>query len=153
MATVNSDWADGRKAMPAPNGSEIVNVLLQTEVTAAQTALNDIYYMGELPEDCILVDAVYAADDLDTNVSPAMVMSFGVLNAGATDIATAVEASLDVAQAGTAARLTPTVAALTLANDGSTRKKLGYKVTTAAATGAAGTVYLSLSYRSTTHGA
>jgi hypothetical protein len=35
---------------------------------------------------------------------------------------------------------------------GAQRKKLGYKVATAAGTPAAGTIYLSLSYRGTTYG-
>lgn len=153
MALVQSDWATGKKPMPAPNGSELVNVRLDMEVTAAQTALGDIYEMGYLPENCALVDAVYVTDDLDSNGTPAMVMSFGVINSGGTDLDTALEASLDVAQAGTAARMTVTPTALGVVTDGATRKKLGYKVTTAAATGAAGTVSLILSYRATAYGA
>ncbi|NCC40559.1 MAG: hypothetical protein EOM21_14110 [Gammaproteobacteria bacterium] len=153
MATVKSPWALGSKPMPIPNGSEVVNVLLECPVTAAQTAANDIYFMGELPEDCAFVDAVLAATDLDTAGSPAIVLSFGVLNDGATDIATALQASLNVGQAGVPARITPTLTTLGLKTDGKTRKKLGYKVTTAAGTGAAGTAYLSLSYRALNHGA
>jgi hypothetical protein len=153
MATVKSDWVTGKKPMPAPNGSEVVNVMLELPVTAAQTALGDIYEMGELPEDCVLVDAIYAATDIDTAGSAAIVMSFGVVNAAGDDLTTALEASIAVGQAGTAARMTPTRATLGTVTDGSTRKKLGYKVTTAAGTGAAGTVYLSLSYRSTAYGA
>jgi hypothetical protein len=45
------------------------------------------------------------------------------------------------------------VATLTTKSTGSTRLKLGYKVTTASDAGAAGTVYLSLSYRALAHGA
>jgi hypothetical protein len=153
MATVKSDWVTGKKPMPSPNGSEVVNVLLALPVTAAQTDLADIYIMGELPEDCALVDAVYAATDLDTAGSPAIALSFGVVNTGETDLGTVLQAAITVGQAGTAARLTPTLTTLGTVTDGSTRKKLGYKVTTAAGTGAAGTVYLSLSYRSTAYGA
>lgn len=152
MATVQSDWAKGTKTMPAPDGSEVINVLIPLSVTAAQTALNDIYEMGYLPENCALVDAVYSSTDIDTNGTPTHAMSFGVLNAGATDLSTALEASIQVGRAGTAARMTQTATTLTTACDGSTRKKLGFKVTTAAATGAAGTVYLSLSYRGTQYG-
>lgn len=152
MATVRSPWALGKQPMPTPAGSEVVNVLLSLPVTAAQTAAGDIYLMGELPEDCALVDAVFAATDLDTG-TPAHAMSFGVINDDENDLATALQTALTVGQAGTAARLTPTVTTLTTKTDGKTRKKLGYKVTTASATGAAGTVYLSLSYRSLTGGA
>jgi hypothetical protein len=152
MATVRSPWALGSKPMPIPNGSEVVNVLLECPVTAAQTAADDIYLMGELPEDCALVDAVFAATDIDTG-TPAHVMSFGIVNAAENDLTTALQASIAVGQGATAARLTPTVATLTTKSTGSTRVKLGYKVTTASATGAAGTVYLSLSYRALAHGA
>lgn len=153
MATVQSDYAKGTKAMPSPVGGEVINLLIALPVTAAQTAANDIYEMGYLPENCSLVDCAFASTDLDTNGTPAMVASFGILNSGATDLdGTALQASLTIGQAGTATSMTKTVTTLTTTCNGSTRKKLGYKVTTAAATGAAGTVYLSLSYRAATLG-
>lgn len=153
MATVRSPWALGSKPMPVPNGSEVVNVLLECPVTAAQTAANDIYLMGELPEDCALVDAVFAATDLDTDGTPAIALSFGIVNAAEADLTTTLQAALTVGQAATAARMTPTPTTLTTKSTSSTRLKLGYKVTTAADVGAAGTVYLSLSYRALAHGA
>ena len=152
MALVQSDWAKGTKSMPAADGSELINVMMTLSITAAQTALGDIYEMGYLPENCVLVDAQYAATDLDTNGTPAHAMSFGVVNSGGTDLDTALEASIQVGRAGTAARLTPTATTLTTTCDGKTRKKLGFKVTTASATGAAGTVYLSVTYRGTQYG-
>lgn len=155
MATVRSAWAAGVKPMPSPNDSMgVCNILLSCPVTAAQTAVNTIYVMGYLPEDCALVDAVFSATDVDTGGSPAHAMSFGIILDDETDLSgTALQASITVGQAGTATRLTQTATTLTTATDGKTRKKLGYKVTTAAATGAAGTIYLSLSYRSTQYGA
>lgn len=153
MALIQSDYAKGVKPMPTPDGAEVVNVLIAMPVTAAQTAQGDIYEMGYLPEDCALVNATFAASDIDTNGTPAHAMSFGVVNSGGTDLDTALQASITVGQAGTATDLTKTVATLGTVTDGKTRKKMGYKVTTASATGAAGTVYLSLSYRSTAYGA
>lgn len=154
MAIIQSDWALGRKPMPVPMGAHPINVLLTLPVTAAQTALADIYSMGYLPEDCVLVDAVFAATDIDTAGSAAHVMSFGILTDNESDLTgSALQASITVGQAGTAARLTPTVATLTTSCDGKTRKKLGFKVTTASGTGAAGTVYLSLTYRAAQYGA
>jgi hypothetical protein len=139
--------------MPSPNGSEVVNVLLSLPVTAAQTAAADIYDMGWLPEDCVLVDAIYAATDIDTG-TPAHAMSFGFLNSGATDLdGTALQTAITVGQAGTAARLTPTLTTLAAKSTSTAPRKIGYKVTTASATGAAGTVHLSVSYRSTAFGA
>lgn len=152
MALVQSPWATGRKPMPSPIGSEVINVLLSADVTAAQTADGDIIAMGYLPEDCVLVDAVYAASDLDTNGSPAHAMSFGVINSDKDGLTTALETGIDVGQAGTAARLTPTTTTLTT-KGGTGGVLLGYEVTTSAATGAAGTVHLSLSYRAVAHDA
>jgi hypothetical protein len=153
MPTARSPWVLGSKPMPIPNGSEVVNVLLECPVTAALTAANDIYLMGELPEDCALVDAVFATTDLDTDGTPAIALSFGVVNAAENDLTTTLQAALTIGHAGTATRLTPTVATLTTKSTSSTRVKLGYKVTTAADVGAAGTAYLSLSYRALAHGA
>jgi hypothetical protein len=143
MAKVQSNWAKGVIPMPTPTGGEVVNVTLTLAVASTETALNDIYEMGALPAGCVLVDATFAATDLDTAGSPANVMSFGVVNAGGTDLDTTLQASLTIGQGGTAARLTPTRDTMLLSG----AKKLGYKVTTASGTGAAGTVYLNLSYR------
>jgi hypothetical protein len=150
MANTKSQAVDGNTPMPTPIGSEVVNVLLSVEVLAANLGAGDLIIMGELPEDCVLVDAVYAADDLDSNGTPAIVISFGTVNAGETDLTTVIEAGLTTAQAGGAARMTPTVASLGI-QGGASGVSVGYKVTTAAATGAAGTALLSLSYRSIHH--
>lgn len=154
MTVKKSDWVNGKKPMPTPMGSEVVNVLLSLSVAADEIAANDVYIMGELPEDCVLVDAVYAATDLDTHATtPTVVMSFGTINADQDDLATAMETGLAIGKAGTAARMTPTRTTMTTKSGSTGGTKLGYKVTTAADTGAAGTVYLSLSYRSVAHDA
>ena len=153
MATLKSPWVEGSKQLPTPMGSELVNVLLELDVAAAQTASGDIYHMADLPEDCVLVDAVYSATDVDTHGTPTHAMSFGILNAAATDIATALETAIAVGRAGTATRMTPTRATQAVKSTGSARTPIGYKVTTASATGAAGTIYLSLTYRAAAFGA
>jgi len=150
MATIKSPWATGSKPMPAPAGSEVVNVLLELPVTAAQTALNDVYVMGELPADCVLVDAVYASTDIDS--ATAHSMAFGVVNDDENDLATTLESDIVVGRTGVAARMTPTVETLTTKGTGTAGKTLGYKVTAASGTGVAGTVYLSVSYRAAAFG-
>lgn len=140
--------------MPQPVGAEVVSVLISLPVTAAQTADGDLYYMCDLPENCKLVDAIYAATDIDTAGSAAHVMSFGQIPDALTGaLTTALQASITVGQDGSAARLTPTRTTMAFATTGAAKKKLGYEVTTSAGTGAAGTVYLELFYRSTIHGA
>lgn len=152
MSNTKSQWANGRKPMPSPVGSEVVNVLLDAAVAAADTALGDLVIMGELPEDCVLVDAVYAVDDLDSNGTPAAVLAFGTVNDAEDDLTTTIEAGLTLAQAGGAARMTPTAAALAV-QGGASGVQVGFKFTTAAATGQAGTARVSLSYRAVAHGA
>jgi hypothetical protein len=107
--------------------------------------------MGELPADCVLVDAIYSSTDIDSATSHAM--SFGVINADGDDLSAVIEANIQVGRAGTAARMTPTRAALTTKAPSTGGSKIGYKVTAASGTGVAGTVYLSLSYRAAAHGA
>ena len=150
MANTKSKAILGTQPMSSPVGSEVVNVLLQAEVLAANTGSGDLVILGKVPEDCVLVDAIYGSDDLDSAGSPATVLSFGVINADEDDLATVIEAGINIAQAGGAARLTPTVAALSILS-GTSGKQIGFKFTTASATGAAGTVLLSLSYRSVHH--
>lgn len=146
MANTKSPNALGQEPMVSPMGSELVNVMLTAQVAAADLAAGDLIILGEIPEDCVLVDAVYVTDDLDSNGTPAIALDFGTINAGETDLATTVEAGLTIGRAGGAARMTPTAAAL------ATKGKVGFKVATAAATGQAGAASVSLTYRQTYNG-
>lgn len=154
--TYRSAHALGKLQMPSPNGSELVNVMTKLTMTAAEVdalVAGDIIYMGYLPEDCALVDAVVADTDLDSG--DALDLDFGIINDDEDDWDTDGELQNSILVAGTThvARLTPTVETLTTVTDGATRAKLGFKVATAAGTALAGTLYLSLTYRSATLGA
>lgn len=151
MAIVKSAWADGYKPMPIPAGSEVVNVLLSMNVTAAQTVDGDTYVMGYLPADCVLVDAVFAASEIDDGTAHAM--KFGVLADDLASVETDLETGITVGQNGSAARLTPSPTTLTTKAGESADVPIGYEVTTSAGTGADGAVHVSLSYRSVAHGA
>ncbi len=148
MTVKKSKWVTGRQQMPTPMGSEVVNVLLDLDVAADEVAENDLYIMGELPEDCALVDVIYGIDQLDSDGSAAAELAFGVVNDDEDDLTTTLEAGIDIAQAGGAARMTPTNTTLETKSGSTGGKRLGFKVTTAAATGKAGTVRASVSYRS-----
>ena len=152
-----SDHASGKMPMPTPTGPEVVNVLMTLTLTAAQVdalAADDIITMGYLPEDCAFVDAVCnMTAGIDTG--SAFDLDFGIVNAGETDLTTLLQDSIlvDAGSGSTApARVTLTETMLTLNTDGATRKKLGFKVVTAAGTAGAGTIRLSLSYRGTSYG-
>lgn len=154
--TYRSPHALGKIQMPSPNGSELVNVMTSLTMTADEVdalVADDIIVMGYLPEDCTLVDAVAADTDLDTG--DALDLDLGIINDDEDDWETDGELQNSILVAGTThvARVTPTVEILTTVTDGKSRKKLGFKVATAAGTAAAGTLYLSLTYRSATLGA
>jgi hypothetical protein len=149
-----SPWATGAKVMPTPTGNEVINVLLSHTMTSAEVdalAADDIITMGYLPENCTFVDAVCAmTTGIDTG--SAFKLTFGVVNAGETDLDTALQADILTDGTTSLARVTLTETMLLLGATATTKKKLGYKVVVAAGTAAAGTVYLSLSYRSTQYG-
>lgn len=151
MANTKSNAVLGSEPMPSPVGSEVLNILLQVEVDAGDLGAGDLIILGEIPEDCVMVDAVHMADDLDSNGTPTVELEFGEINAAENDLATIYEAALSIGEAGGAARLTPTVANLSRVG-GVSGTPIGYKVSTAAATGQAGTVGCSLSYRAVSHG-
>lgn len=150
-----SDHATGKKAMPTPSGPEVVNVLTSLTLTATQVdalAANDIVVMGYLPENCAFVDAVLAMTaGIDTGSG--FDLDFGVVLDAETDLATELQNSPLVDGTTSLARVTMTETMLTLNSGSNTRKKLGFKVATAATTPAAGTLYMSLSYRAVSFGA
>ena len=150
-----SDWATGKKPMPTPNGPEVVHCLMALTLTEAQVdalAANDLVIMGYLPEDCAFVDAA-AAMSAGIDTGSGLDLDFGVVNDGETDLATELQNSILVDGTTSLARVTMTETLLTLNTDGKTRKKLGFKVATAATTPKAGTIWLSLAYRATAIGA
>jgi hypothetical protein len=152
MANHQSDYAKGIRQMPVAGGSELVSIRLVVALPATH-ALNDIVEFGELPEDHVPVDFILDSADLDTNGAPAIVLSVGLLNAGKTDISTAAAdggaawlTGSNIGQAGGMAR--PTVRALwTTQPSSTTRRMLGAKITTGAATAAAGNLALTIKYR------
>lgn len=111
-------------------------------------AVNDIIALCHLPAGHEPVDFMLQADDLDTNGTPTIVLSVGVLNAGMTDLVASTNflASSTVAQAGGVARADQ-IAGLQLGAS-NTDRVIGVKVTTAAATKAAGTLKGCLTYKS-----
>lgn len=144
---IEGPYSKGTKSMPPPAGGELMTRRLYCAVTAAQLTSGAILAVGYLPVDCEFVDAVHFATDLDTGGTPAVVMSFGVINDAGTDLDVVMQAGIDVGKTGGAVRATLTAASLLIASGSATPKRLGYKVTTAPATAAAGTVYTDLSYR------
>ena len=157
MANHQSDYAKRIRPMPVPSGAEVVSVRAVIAVPATH-AINDILEFGELPEDCVPVDFVLDAADLDSNGAPAIVLAAGLLNAGKTDLSAGADdggaswlTASAIGQAGGIAR--PTVRAMWLTNPlSATRRMLGAKITTGAATVQAGEVGFTISYRAAHYG-
>ena len=150
MANTKSPQALGQVPMAIPGGSEVVNMMLSAEVAAGDLGAGDLIILGEIPAGCVLVDAIYASDDLDAGATPALSLDFGTVNASETNLDATIESGITIGRAGGAARMTPTVANLNVLG-GDTGKPVGFKVATAAATGQAGTLMVSLSYRAALH--
>ena len=153
MALKQNQFALGQYPMPVPSGAEVISQrLLYDSAVHGAVALNDIIEMGFLPEECVPVDWVLDCSDLDSNGSPAIVLAVGILTAAKDDISTvaadggaAWASGLTTAQAGGMVR--PTTRPTWLTQPSNSRRSVGVKVSTAAATFQAGTIGLTLSYR------
>lgn len=111
----------------APDGMFLVP--LSKAYASTDNETDDVKQFGYLPANCTVYGVIYSPTDMDTNVSPAVVHKVIV---GSTDVVT----GLTGAQTGTRS-FQPIVPVALTAN---TLVKV--QSTTAAATGAAGTLYL-----------
>lgn len=150
LLTTNSKHANGQARMPEPQGAEVVAVRV-THTLAANPTANDTAHLCDLPAGCVPVDCILDATDCDTNGTPTMTVSIGVLNAGKTDLDTLWITAATVAQTGTMAR--PTTAVLAQAGSSASARSIGLKFPAAAATFAAGTVNATILYRAAQLGA
>ncbi len=158
MALLKSEYAKGVRPMPVAQGSEIVAVRLEYSLLAA-LALNDVLYLGDLPEDHVPVDCILDADDLDTNGVPTITLDVGILDAAKTGIDVTADSgggkwitASTIGQAGGLAR--PTTKEITrVVPKSASRRAVGVKVAAGPATGAvAGKVGLTLLYRAAAYG-
>jgi hypothetical protein len=143
--TNRNDILAGRVPAITPAGAEIVAQRGTIALVAADLDANDTGAVAILPAGCVLTGIIYDSDDLDTNASPTIAASVGVVNAGETDLSTVLAAGITASQDGTAAHLV-TKAMVALA-PAATDRVIGIRFTAAAATKAAGTVGLTLMYR------
>jgi hypothetical protein len=146
MPRIQSLYAQGKLPTPISQGSDLVALPFECAVPVSGdgTAVNDIIEMGLLPAGHVPVDVIYSATDLDTG-GPTHAVSFGVLIADKSDISVAAAdggaawaTGLTIGQAGTLTRQTANVLASVLPS--TANRSLGFKVTTASTTKAAGTI-------------
>lgn len=147
MPRISSLYATGKLPTPISQGSDLVVLPFECAVPASGdgTALNDIVEMGVLPAGHVPVFAYYSATDIDTAGSPTVALSFGVLNSTKDDISTAAAdggaawaTGLTIGQAGTLAA--QSAASIHAVTPSQSPRALGFKVTTAGTTKAAGTL-------------
>ena len=138
MATYNSSQYSTKTGVSQSGGAGNVNVAyFEVPVTAALTTA-DVINFGYLPANSRVLAATLESTDIDTNVSPTI-----AINVGDAGSATRYFSASTVGQAGTAS-VASAVAGLHYKN---TSKTLVTGAPSAnAATGVAGTLYLSILY-------
>ncbi len=147
MALIKNKVALGQK--PVPSFNDAIGGKFRTEIdfndadyNGVTPVANDIIDMGTLPSDVQLLDYQIDSDDLDSNGSPAIAYSFGLLNAAKTDLAVVFASGITISQAGGLARAT---SALHLRQ--TSGLNVGFKITTAAATFAKGKLGVTMDVR------
>lgn len=145
MFTNSNDYLSGRAPAVFPSGAEVVAVRGAVALLAGDLDANDTGSVLILPAGCVPVAVVYDSDDLDTNASPTITASVGVVNAGETDLSAVWAAGITASRDGTAVHLVST--AMARVTPAAEDRKVGVKFTAAAATKAAGTLGLTLLYR------
>lgn len=143
MALIQSEWATRqRNTATADCAGEEVAQMFEVKLPAAALVANDIIELGILPAYNTITDAILVADDLDTGGSPALAFDVGIMSGEVGDkdsvrtCGAEVFAASNVGQAGGVARTT-LASAFTIASTDKDRS-VGVKITTAAATQAAG---------------
>lgn len=143
MPNFSSQYATGTLAVPTVEGSEVV--VYRSEVAVPATlALNDILEMGALPADHLFADLTIDSTDLDTNASPTIVLQFGFLNEAKTGLSQVLHTTT-VAQAGGIDRVS-TRDFLDVVPS-TVNRPIGFRVSAAGATRAAGRVGLTVDLR------
>lgn len=151
--TKSNDYLTGRKPMPYPAGGEVLSVRATIAMATGDLALNTTGAVMWLPAGCVPVDVHVDGTDMDTSTA-AMVLQVGICNAGVTDLSTDAAdggAHWGVTTAVNTAfhqRLTPNGIAMVSVQATNSDRKVGVKVATAPTTAAAGTLGVTLFYRS-----
>lgn len=152
MFSDKNDYLTGRKPAPIGDCQETVSQRFSLDAATGDLVLNAIAPIGILPAGHVPVGMLVDADDLDSNGTPLLSLTFGILNDAGTDLLTDATAGGAVWGASTIGRTggQEQVYSKALARcpqDATKDRKIGVKVTAAAATAAAGQIGLTLLYR------
>ena len=145
MFTNSNDILTGRRPVQTPAGAEVLAQRAAIALVAADLDANDAGAVGILPAGCVPVGLTYDSDDLDTNATPTIVASVGLMTADDNDLASVWVSGITASQNGTAVVVTSKD--LMRVAPAPVDRKFGIKFTAASATKAAGTVGLTLQIR------
>ena len=137
MATYNSPAVANKNPIAAHGYLNNVQVATAVVTCTASPATTDTMNFFYMPKNAVLLDAYLSATDMDTNGSPALALNIG--DAGS---ASRLFAASTVGQAGTAAA----IAAAGRGYQYTAKTLITGTASTNAATGAAGTVTLTVLY-------
>lgn len=150
--TNSNDYITGRKPAVYPAGCEVVAMRFPLSLATADLALNVIGQVGVLPAGCVPVALIVDSDDMDSNGTPTLAMSIGVLNTAGTALSTATDdggavwaTGVVISEMGGMAFANS--AALQRVNQTQADRKIGILVSTASATAVAGVIGVTLLYR------
>lgn len=140
MAVYKSKGALGQNPVMSLLSALVAGLVYEYTTGTTALAAGDIIDLGNLEAGVKPMDVTLIADDLDTNGTPTITLTVGILNAAGTDIDAAATstwiAASNVAQTGGIARATTANAYLSGAS--SDNRRLGVKVVAGPATHAAG---------------
>lgn len=148
-----SDYAKGRLPVPYPMAAGVaVSHRFAMALTAPMLALAQITEIAKIPADCRVVDIVLDSDDLDTDGAPLLAFDVGILSGdfgdvdlgGARTMGAEFFAASQLGRAGGVAF--PSLASAYRTANSDKERGVGIKITAAAATAAAGTLGITLTY-------
>jgi hypothetical protein len=174
MATLyKTDFATGKKTLPNAQGREVLSAKMDFAVStamvnylgavAAALTTNDVIEFGRLPAGHVLTNIELVSDDIDSNGSPAALMSAGILNSGKTGLSTDANgdggnisgtliSGSNVGQTGGNARPAATNTSMWRLKPLETDRSVGVLIGTVPATQQSGTISLVISYRASLYG-
>jgi hypothetical protein len=131
VTTFNSKFYTGVRNFAQPDDSDLDPVPVDVDFPTAAPVANDLFLLTKLPIGVGLQDYEFHFPDIDSGGAPAWAFSFGIMNAGLTDLATVFASGVTAGQSNALVRNLNTDCSQFATT---AERVLGIKVTTAAAT-------------------
>ena len=158
MATKKSTHVTGVVPMPSAMGKETIHVYESLSLAVGDIALAGVIQYFTLPAGCLPVNYRFTMTDMDVGASPVLAADFGILTTAGTAVSSATADGgkwlTATAALGVTAVLVTSDASLAAWNAihgvtvSTVDRTVGFVITTAAQTAAAGTLALEFAYKS-----